>query len=73
MFSIWAQHKAAKAAQRQHEYQMRLQSEMVESAHRRMRLMGRTFKCGPWHWKIVPRVVSGTGEALTPEIKAVWL
>lgn len=51
--------------------QERYQQE-ARDAYDRMALIGRTFKCGPWRWKIVAAHTDDLGRPLTPEIKAVF-
>jgi len=44
----------------------------TRDAFGRMALIGRTFKCGPWRWKIVAAHPDDLGRPLTPEIRAVF-
>ncbi len=53
--------------------QEREAKEHYERTVRRLELIGRTFKCGPWRWRIDPKHADAFGRALTPEIKVTWL
>lgn len=62
----WHTHKAMAEQQRQAD-------EHYQRLARNLELMGRTFKCGPWRWRIDPKHADAHGRPLSPEIKVTWL
>lgn len=47
--------------------------ERNERLARNLELMGRTFKCGPWRWRIDPKHADVHGRPLSSEIKITWI
>lgn len=68
-----AHFRSAREMQAMAEAQQRAAREHNEQLARNLELMGRTFKCGPWRWRIDPKHADAHGRPLSPEIKVTWL
>lgn len=72
--SNWSNARAqAQHARAMADMNERIARENYDMAMRGLRLMGRTFKCGPWRWRIGPKHADAHGRPLSPEIKVTWL
>lgn len=73
MFGAFNGIAAARAAQKAMAENERIARENYDMATRNLELMGRTFKCGPWRWRIDPKHADAHGRPLSPEIKVTWI
>lgn len=73
MLGILAHFRSAREMQAMADENERLARENYDEATRGIRLMGRTFKCGPWRWRIDPKHADAHGRPLSPETKVAWL
>lgn len=73
MFGILAHFQNARTMQAMADEQQRAARLHHEQLARQIELMGRTFKCGPWRWRIDPKHADAHGRPLSPEIKVTWL
>lgn len=72
--SNWSSARAqAQHARAMADMNERLARDQYERLIRQTELMGRTFKCGPWRWRIDPKHTDALGRPLSPEIKVTWL